>query len=75
MPELSAAVILVVPLALVIAVALFLLRQGMTGSELTEASRQRFVGCGFLLLLIGLMACAAIFAIGVKWLLKFVPLS
>jgi hypothetical protein len=38
MPELSAAALIVGPLVLVVLAALFLLRTGMAGSDLTEAS-------------------------------------
>lgn len=74
MPELSAAFLLLGPLALVVLVALFLLRQGTTGSDMTEASRQKFVGCGFFLLLVGLTACVTVFSMGFTWLLKLVTL-
>jgi hypothetical protein len=73
MPELSAAALIVGPLVLVVLAALFLLRTGMAGSDLTEASRQKFVGCGFFLLLVGLAACVGVFALGLAWLLKIAP--
>jgi hypothetical protein len=75
MPELSAVVLMVGPLVLVVLVSLFLLRTGMAGSDLTEASRQKFVGCGFFLLLVGLAASVGVFTLGLTWLLKITPLK
>lgn len=75
MAELSASLLLVVPLLLIVLIALYLLRLGANSSEMTESSRQKFVGCGFLLLLIGLVLCAFLFVLGMNWLLKIVPLS
>lgn len=75
MPQLSAVLLLLGPLVLVVLISLFLLWTGMSGSDLTEASRQKFVGCGFFLLLIGLAACVGIFALGLTWLLQIAPVK
>jgi hypothetical protein len=41
--------------------------------KIHRLSRQKFVGCGFFLLLVGLAACVGVFALGLAWLLKIAP--
>jgi len=68
MPEIAAAILVIAPLMLLVVTALLLVKQGTTASEMTEASRQRFIGCGYLLLLVGLLGCLATFGFGIYWL-------
>ena len=64
MAELSIAVVVILPLALLAYLALHLLRLGMTTSELTDAARQRLAGCGMLLLYLVIPACFVVLGTG-----------
>jgi hypothetical protein len=68
MPEISAAIVVLVPLVLLVWIALHLLHLGLTAKELTEAARQRTAGCGIMLLYVAIPACIAAFVAGLYWL-------
>jgi hypothetical protein len=53
-------------LILVVVMGLIVLRWGTAHSEMTDASRQKFVGCGFALLVLGLLGCVVAFGIMVS---------
>lgn len=70
MLEIAAAIVGATALVLVFLTALAFLKWGIAPSELTEVSRQRLVGCGYLLLILGLLGCIIAFSIMVCRLMR-----
>jgi hypothetical protein len=64
MPELSATLIFLTPLVLLVIIALWLIRLGLTSKELTEAARQRIAGLGMMVLHLVIFGCVATSVIG-----------
>jgi hypothetical protein len=69
MPELAAAIVGATALVLVVLAGLTVMKWGMTFSEMTEASRQRLVGCGLVLFALGILGCVVAFGLMVAHLL------
>ena len=63
MPDIAAALVGMTALVLVLLMAFALLKWATVPSEITEASRQRLVGIGFLFLATGFLGCVVAFVI------------
>ena len=70
MLELSIALVIVVPLALLAYAAMHLLRLGLASNELSEAARQRLAGLGILLLYAVAVVSLATVGTGIYCLLR-----
>lgn len=60
----TTALVVLVPLVILAYISISLLRLGLTPSELTETSRQKLVGFGFLMLFLVVIASLVTFVIG-----------
>lgn len=70
MPEIAAALVGATALVSVTLMALWLLKWGVAPSEMTDATRQRFVGCGFVLVVLVVLGSVVAFVIMVARLSK-----
>jgi hypothetical protein len=56
-------------------VARYLFQQGMGRTDVSDATRQRLVGCGFMLLVLGVIGLLALFGVGLTWLARLARLA
>lgn len=70
MSDLIIAILVSVPLVVVAAVAVQLVRLGMATKELTESARQKLAGLGMLLIYLTVLASTGVFGVGFYLLVR-----